>query len=116
MKDLMIKDGDLVLSNGDIGMVSDKALLAQKVELLLSTMQGEWFLNEEEGINRELIFVKENRLDEDMLQDAVYQVLMQVDDTFEMDEFNASYVDRNLTINFKAHNDTDEIEINYEGG
>ena len=116
MKDLKIKDGDLVLNNGDIGMVSDKELLVQKVELLLATMQGEWFLDEEEGINRELIFVKENNLDEDMLQDAVYQVLMQVDETFELDEFSADYVNRNLTINFKAHNDTDEIEINYEGG
>ena len=116
MKDLKIKDGDLVLNNGDIGMVSDKELLVQKVELLLATMQGEWFLDEEEGINRELIFVKENNLDEDMLQDAVYQVLMQVDEKFELDEFSADYVNRNLTINFKAHNDTDEIEINYEGG
>ena len=116
MKDLKIKDGDLVLNNGDIGMVSDKELLVQKVELLLATMQGEWFLDEEEGINRELIFVKENNLDEDMLQDAVYQVLMQVDETFEIDEFNANYVDRILIINFKAHNETDEIEIDYEGG
>lgn len=114
MKDIRIKDGDIVIENNDIVLVQDSGLLAQKVELLLATMKGEWFLNEDEGINRELIFVKENNLDEEMLQDAVYDVLMQIDETFEIDEFEVDYSNRNLMIRFVAHTNQETIEIKTE--
>lgn len=111
MRDLKIKDGDLVVSENDLNLVEGSKLLEQKVQLLLGTMQGEWFLDEEEGVDQNLLFAKNP--DEDMLQDAIYQVLRQLDDSFEIDDFTINRDERTLKIDFTAHTENgDKVVIN----
>lgn len=50
--------GDVVIQNGEIQMVYGANLTAQTVKSVLSTQKGEWFLDANEGINRDNILGK----------------------------------------------------------
>ena len=56
MKGFALKDGDLLIENGDIQIVTGAELKRQTVEMVLSTQKGEWTLNIDEGINYANIF------------------------------------------------------------
>lgn len=43
-------DGDIVLENGDLALVSDAEAIAQAVRGALSLVQGEWFLDVTAGV------------------------------------------------------------------
>lgn len=54
----MDENGDLLIVNGQIQMVHDADLTAQKIKTVLGTQKGEWFLNWDEGINLDNILGK----------------------------------------------------------
>lgn len=102
--------GDIVIENGEIAMVSDNGLIEQTVKQVLRTNLGEWWLNEDEGIDFYCILSKNPDFDE--IRDNVNLALRQVDETFSITDFNCS-IDKNrkLTITFTAENDSEEINI-----
>jgi phage baseplate assembly protein W len=53
-------NGDIVIKNGEIQMISGANLLKQTVEMILNTNQGEWWLDPDEGINFNNILGKHN--------------------------------------------------------
>lgn len=106
IKDLKIVNGDLVLSNGDLQLVRDNALLAQKCTLILSTNLNEWFLNRNEGINFSAILRKNPNYDE--IIDTIRNGLRQVDDTFNINDYSIETNGRKMTINFTASTESGE--------
>lgn len=58
MKGFALKDGDVVIQNNEIQMVSGAELTQQTIETVIATQKNEWFLNDNEGINHENIFGK----------------------------------------------------------
>ena len=59
MKGLMLTDGDLSITNGEIDMVDGAELTAQTIGCVLSTNKGEWLFNTEEGIDFDAILGKQ---------------------------------------------------------
>ncbi len=50
--------GDLLIENGEIQMITESDVTAQKIKTVLGIQKGEWFFNEDEGINRDAILGK----------------------------------------------------------
>lgn len=99
MKDLQIgSNGDLVLSRGDFQYVRDNDLMRQKTGLILSTNQGEWALNPEEGIDFRVILVKNP--DYEQIYHTILQGIRQVNEDLQITEYNHSLQGRKLSINF----------------
>lgn len=106
-------NGDVVIRNGILETVSDGELLRQTVQTVIGTNLGEWFLNEEEGINFRNLLTKNP--DMDIVRDEVMSGLIQIDETFIITEFEGSLEGRKLRVSFKAVNDSgNEVEGGYE--
>ena len=58
MKSLKIESGDLVIENGDFVVIEGEEEEAQCIERVLTTNQGEWFLNLLHGMDYTHIFCK----------------------------------------------------------
>ena len=102
------KNGDVVIENGKIAMINGNELLRQTVQCVIATNKGEWFLNKEEGINYRAILKKNPELDN--VRDEIFAALLQVDETFVMQDFSREVVGRNLKVKFSAVNgDGEEI-------
>lgn len=56
MKGFALKDGDLLIENGDIQIVTGAELIRQTAEMVLGTNKGEFPLNIDEGIDFSNIF------------------------------------------------------------
>lgn len=52
------ENGDLILENGSFVMIEGDEELAQQARISIQTEKGEWFLDPEEGMDREPIFTK----------------------------------------------------------
>lgn len=78
MKDFLLDEhGDVVFKRQDIVWVSSTELLIQKIQQVLRTNKGEWWLDEEEGIPvREL--VKKNPNPE-KIRDYIRKAIGQID-------------------------------------
>lgn len=107
------QNGDVVIRNGRIETVSDDELMRQTVQTVIGTNLGEWFLNEEEGINFRNLLTKNP--DMDIVRDEVMSGLIQVDETFIITSFEAHIEGRKLYVSFKAVNEEgSEVEGGYE--
>lgn len=56
MTGFKMADGDLVITNNEIECVAGNELTTQTIQGVLSTNQGEWLFDPEEGINFRNIF------------------------------------------------------------
>jgi phage baseplate assembly protein W len=103
--------GDVVISNNKIEMVSNTELICQKVRQLLKTNLGEWWLNENEGID--FLCMLQKNPNYEQIEDNIKSGLKQVDETLEMTSINFNLdANRTLHINFTARNsDNEEIKI-----
>ena len=114
MDGFMLDDkGDVVIetdertNRSDIVTVSDNDLIEQTVRQVLRTNLGEWWLNEDEGIDFYVILTKNPNFDE--IRDTINLGLLQVDESFVISEFNCKLEkDRKLTISFTATNSNDD--------
>ena len=106
-------DGDVVIADGQIQIVSDKELIVQKVKQLIETNLGEWEYDEREGIDRYAILAK-NPLPE-QVEENILSALQQVDVTFRITSFSCEKdkESRHLSISFTAINDSD-VEISLD--
>lgn len=52
------ENGDLVRENGTFVRIEGDEELAQQIRMAIQTDKGEWFLDEEEGMDREPLFAK----------------------------------------------------------
>lgn len=100
-------NGDVVVSARNLVMVDGNDLLRQTVETVLRTNQGEWFLDEEEGIDFNSILKKMPDYDE--IRGEILGGLRQVDQTFVLETYEYSLDGRKLQISFKARNGDGEL-------
>lgn len=110
----MDNTGDVLLVNNKIPMVSGPSLLQQKVQNVLSTNKGEWFLNTDEGIDFDNLLGK--GVTEDLVRYEIEQGLLQVDSTFTITEFSCEIDGRNrkCRTQFKAQTSSgEEVEGDY---
>lgn len=94
------ENGDVIIKNNDIAMISDNDLLLQTIKTILGTNKREWFLNLNEGINFGNILKKNP--EKDIIRDEILSGLLQVDSSFYLTEFVYEIDDRNLTVKFTA--------------
>ena len=52
------ENGDVVIANDEIELISDDELTQQTIKTVLNTNKGEWFANKDEGINFRAILGK----------------------------------------------------------
>jgi hypothetical protein len=108
-------NGDVLITNNEISMVFDADLIRQTVETVLGTKKGEWSLNIEEGINFSNILGKQQN--EEIIKNEILQGLLQVDDTFVINDFSCELdrEKRKLKIFFSASTEAGEtIETTVE--
>jgi hypothetical protein len=109
--DVVIESDDETLSS-DIVLISDNDLIEQTVRQVLRTNLGEWWLNEDEGIDFYVILTKNPNFEE--IRNTINLGLQQVDESFTITDFNCTMgKDRKLTISFTAENENEE-EIQVE--
>ncbi len=108
MKDFMLdENGELVITNGKIQLVSDNDLKAQQIRQVLRTHLGEWKYDTEEGIDRYVMFTKKPNYE--LVEDTVKSGLLQVDESLRITKFECSEKEnRELEIRFSATNESGE--------
>ena len=110
-------DGDIVIENNEIQMVSGAELTRQTVETVLNTNKGEWFFDSDEGITFSNILGKNQKIKSeysDIVKSEILDGLSQVDSSFSISEFSADYNStiRKLTAKFTAYNENGEtVEV-----
>ena len=95
-------NGDIVISDGKIEMISGNELKRQTCETVVGTNNGEWFLNLDEGINHRAIVCKSPNQDE--VRSEIQKGLLQVDGSLFITEFNYAEEGRKSVIGFTASN------------
>jgi hypothetical protein len=91
MKNFELNDEhDVVIENGKILMAEGTELTRQSAECVLNTKIGEWFLNDDVGIDMNALLGK-NFPDDDEMKSIILQGLRQIDETFEITAFKADY-------------------------
>ena len=106
--------GDVLIVNNRIPLVSGPNLLLQKVQNVLGTNKGEWFLDLEEGIDFDNLLGK--GVTEDLVRYEIEQGLLQVDSTFTITEFTCDIDNssRKIRAHFKAQvSNGEEVEGEY---
>lgn len=102
------KNGDIIISNGDIQMAHGAELTRSKIQTILGTKIGEWFFNRTEGTaHGEILNHRWGTpvgVGEEDVKSVILDALLQVDKTFLIKscqcEFNKS--ERKLSVSFKA--------------
>lgn len=107
---LLDETGDLVVENGSFVWVEGDEELAQSVRVLLQTAVGEWFLDNELGVNRDPITAK--RFSENEARDSIIESLAAEPRISSIDSIVFTKVGRELLIDLvllKADGDTLEM-------
>ena len=74
MKGFKLNNGDIVIENGDIQLISGNELTAQTCTTVLETRKGEWFGNTDEGIDTG--FVLGRNVTEDMIRGQIDKLIL----------------------------------------
>lgn len=98
MKALKIdENGDFILQNGSFVMVEGNEQLAQEVRIAIQTSRGEWFLDLDEGLDRQPLFAK--KFSENNARSSIIESLMNTSEPLVVEEVNFLKVDRVLYVN-----------------
>ena len=108
-------NGDVLIESGKISMTSGTDLTAQTLQTVAGTNKGEWFLNEDEGIDFDSVIGK--GITEDMQRAEMSDACKQVDENLQLTEFHRELdkKTRAATLYFTAVNQSGE-EIRVERG
>ena len=115
MIDLEVLNGDIVIRNGDVAMVSGAQATRQRIEQKFKLWRGEWFLDVNAGFPW-LQDILGRRPSPQVVRSLVFD-LVQSDPgirTVENLELEQDSPQRRLTIRFRARlvgGDTDDMEI-----
>lgn len=102
----MDENGDLLIENNEISIVTGDSLLQQKVTNVLQTNLKEWFFDWDQGIDFSNLLGK--GVGEELARYEIARGLEQVDSTFTITDFSyhADAVARKATIAFKAETES----------
>ena len=95
------ENGDVSITNNTIDMVNGVDLISQTLRQVLNTNLAEWFGDEEEGIDFDVILTKNPNADliRDTIDTAVQKVADQLCANLETDNFDFSVSGRHMDIN-----------------
>lgn len=95
---------DVEIRNGVIQLTEGAELTRQTAETTVNTKMGEWFLNDELGVDFTALLGKDALKNEDAIRNAILEGLQQVDSTFQIDTFDMEYNNkiRKLTVKLTA--------------
>lgn len=102
------ENGDVLMENGEIRIITGESLLQQKVWSVLHTNLGEWFFDWDEGVDFDNLLGKGTN--EELVRYEIERGLAQVDSTFTITEFSYE-VDaqkRRAKVRFKAQTRNEE--------
>jgi len=114
MKGFMLDDnGDIAVKNNKIQMISNKALIIQRIKMIIGTNFGEWVLNRKEGINFKNLMGK--NVSEDIVRNELLSGLRQISDDAVITKFNMNFdSSRKLCVRFTAKIDNIEYDIEHD--
>lgn len=101
--------GDVVITDGLISMTSDTDFLCQTIRQVLRTNLGEWWLNEDEGIDFGCILTKNPNYEQ--IEDNIKSGLRQVDEELELVSIDYEMNERKLEIHCVIQKEDTKIEI-----
>jgi phage baseplate assembly protein W len=110
MKGFEMKDGDLVIVKGEMTMIEGKELTAQTLQSVLSTNEGEWLFDPDEGIKFSNILGQRSDVDESIIRAEIEKAIEQVDSSMTLDNIECN-IDKNtraLAVGFTATTEDDE--------
>jgi len=105
--------GDVVINDNKIEYVSGVELVAQTLRQVLNTNLGEWFGNEDEGIDFSVVLTKNPNYEliQDTIDTAVQYVADMLGVELEADNYSYSTDGRQLTVTMDiTYTDGDETE------
>lgn len=102
-------NGDIVIANGNIAMIEGNELTAQTLRTVMGTNKGEWFLNENEGIDRYQLLGKGITKDMQLMQ--CQDACSQVDENLNITEFNSGLdkPTRKASLTFKVQRNGEAV-------
>ena len=102
------ENGDVLIENNTISMVTGDDLLRQKVWTVLHTNLKEWFFDWEQGVDFGNLLGK--GISEELVRFEIERGLQQVDSTFAITEFSYTFngASRKATVTFKARTESGE--------
>ncbi|WP_260447766.1 DUF2634 domain-containing protein [Listeria seeligeri] len=103
MKDLLIdSNGDIVISDNDILMTDEISDIVQSVRMILQTREGEFYFDENSGMNHGNLFVKQPNFDY-IKQDITVAIAEQEERISSVDSvlFNFDKDNRKLYVSLK---------------
>lgn len=92
------KRGDVVIAENDIVLTADLELKMQKIHQVLSTNQGEWWLDEQEGIPMQKVLKKNPNLG--LIRDYIKKAILQVDSELQLESCEFRTEGRTLLVDF----------------
>lgn len=102
------ENGDVIIENNNVKIVEGREELIQQIKLIFRSKQGEWFFNEEYGLNYDNLFQKKVNLD--LIRDEIKNGLSQCSAILSIDYINIEFNknERKLKISFGATNTSNE--------
>lgn len=101
--------GDIVFENGNIALIEDNELKAQTLRTTMGTNKGEWFLNEDEGVDFGFLIGK--GITDEMRLAQCADACRQVDEKLYISDYH-SEVDKQTrasVLYFTARDDIDTV-------
>ena len=114
LSDLMINsDGDLELLNNDLKIITGVEALEQKLEIELSFLKNDWFLNVEKGIDYYSYF-GQKPFNQNLLDIEIRDVIENTQGIVSLDHYVSSVnpYTRNFTVEFNVTTDYGVVEFN----
>lgn len=106
------ENGDFVLQNGSFVMVEGDDELAQQATIAIKTSKGDWFLDPDEGTDREPLFAK--IFNESEAKESIIESLEELSEPVTVEEITFSRVNRTLSIDLTLAKEDGSL-LNVEG-
>jgi hypothetical protein len=90
------ENGDYVMVNGEFVIIEGDEQLTQEVRMAVQTNKGEWFLDVDEGLNRDALFAK--KFDENNAKNSIIESLMRLSEPLSVETITFNRVNRLLLV------------------
>lgn len=97
MKALKIDEtGDFIMENGSFVIIEGDEQLAQEARISIETLRGEWFLNPDEGMDREPFLGKS--FNENNARSSIIEALMNTSEPLRVEQVTFTTIERVLFV------------------
>ncbi len=112
MKGLALNENhDIVIKHGKMQLAEGAELKRQSAECTLNIKKGEWKFNPERGVDFSPLLQKNPDLSNDILKSILMDGLLQVDESFVIQQITSDYNKRNRKLTAGVIATTDDSEV-----